>query len=323
MKTTSFLNITKAVECERCRNAKERATHMVDGFCAVPSTIDDLKVRCVGGWGKDKVYFVATYVDIVGNALHRKFDINYIEICSGPGRCIDYDNGEEFNGTPLAVLSTPGTRNLSNLFFFDINPIAIEILEKRITHQEALIFKGDNPKVNVNVGDYLKNESIVDVVEKSVNHSSKCLNIVLIDPTDLSVPYEMYEALMDLKGKTDFIINFAEGTDLRRNIVRAAKNPNSPVGKKYSKALKNKKFFFSTKLQSLIEQNNHEELVESYLHEFLSPFKMKGFIHIQETKIEKYYKLIYLSQNALGAKFWSEASRKSAIERESRQGLLL
>lgn len=295
---------------------------MVDGFCTVPSTIDGLKTRCVGGWGKDKVYFVASYVDIVGKALHRKFDINYIEICSGPGRCIDYDTGEEFNGTPLAVLSAPGTRSLSNLFFFDINPKAIEILGKRVK-QEALVFGADSPKVNVKVGDYLKSESIVDVVERSENYSSKNLNIILIDPTDLSVPYEMYDALMDLKGKTDFIINFAEGTDLKRNVVLAAEKPNSSVGIKYSNALKNRNFFFNTELQPLIEQKNHEGLVESYLNEFLSPFKMKGFTHIQETKIERYYKLIYLSKNALGEKFWNEASRKSAIERESRQGLLL
>jgi len=321
MNRESFLDIIKSTDCKRCSNADEREAHMSNGFCDIRSVKDGLPIRCVGNWGKDKAYFVATYVDIVGCALHEKFDVNYIEICSGPGRCIDYESGDEFNGTPLTVMSAPGTLFLTNLYFFDINPEATSILDTRI-RRSGKFAEELKQKTIVSVGDYTQGKSIVETVANNTTHQRHPLNIIFIDPTDLSVPYEMYENLLSLSGATDFIINFPEGTDLKRNIVNAVKNPDLAVSKKYARALRDKRFFDNSDLRILAEENNHVELTQRYVQEFLQPFKTHGYTQISQKEIMWYYKLIHLSKDPLGANFWNKACKKTALEREERQGLL-
>jgi three-Cys-motif partner protein len=317
------LHRREAKNCLRCRNSEERRVHQdSDGYCQIVEPSDNLRVRCVGEWGADKVVFISTYVDIAGVALQYKWPYYYyIEICSGPGLCIDYKSGEEFIGTALASVLTEGAKYYTKLFFFDLNPVTIEILRLRIA-SSADIPQEVKDKTIVEVGDYTNPTSILEVLNNHISKYQKGLNIVFVDPTDMSVPFELYLAIIRFGKGTDFIINFADGTDLKRNIKIAFETPDYPIQKKYSKVLETHDFFKDKENIELARKGDFEKLSKEFENVFLQSFRNQKYDHIRDKKIKWYYKLLFLSKNALGEKFWKSACNKTAAERENGQGVL-
>ena len=98
------LNEVLNPDCRHCKNKQERSTS--EGLCDIAfSVTDGLPIRCVGKWAFDKIYFLNQYFGIFGNGMKQKWDgrIDYIEICSGPGRCILREDAREVDGTSLRV----------------------------------------------------------------------------------------------------------------------------------------------------------------------------------------------------------------------------
>lgn len=317
------LHRREAKNCLKCRNSEARKEHQdADGYCQIVEPSDNLGVRCVGEWGADKVVFISTYVDIAGVALQYKWPFYYyIEICSGPGLCVDYKSGEEFIGTALATLLTDGAKYYTKLFFFDLNPITIASLKRRIAACDD-IPQEVKDKTVVEVGDYTNPGSIIKVMSKHISKSQKGLNIVFVDPTDMSVPFELYLAIIRFGKGTDFIINFADGTDLKRNIKIAFDSPDYPSQKKYRKVLETHDFFINGRNKELARKGHLANLSKEFENDFLQSFKNRNYEYIQEKKIKWYYKLLFLSTNPLGVKFWKSACEKTAAERENGQGVL-
>ncbi|MGE4284554.1 MAG: three-Cys-motif partner protein TcmP [Clostridia bacterium] len=312
-----------AKNCQRCKSPEERKRLLdSDGFCRIVKPSDNLRARCVGDWGADKVVFISTYVDITGVALKNSWrNYYYIEICSGPGLCIDYKFGKEFIGTALASLQTEGAKYFTKLFFFDLNPLTIESLKHRIASNND-IPQEVKDKTVVEVGDYTNPASILEVLNTHIPNHMKGLNVVFVDPTDMSVPFELYLAMMGFGKRTDFIINFADGTDLKRNIKIAFGDPDYPSQKKYSKVLETTDFFKDENNVELARTGNFEMLSNAFENIFLQSFTKRGYNYIQRKQIKWYYKLLFLSTNALGERFWKSASKKTAVERENGQGVL-
>ncbi|MDD3365763.1 MAG: three-Cys-motif partner protein TcmP [Sphaerochaetaceae bacterium] len=319
----NILHRVKVEGCIRCPNSEQRKKHQDQyGYCTYAKTTDGLGARCVGGWGANKAVFLKYYVDITGKALKSSWEnIYYIEICSGPGICVDYNEGEQFDGTALAVLQTEGAKYFSKLFFFDINPITIEILKQRIANSPN-ICEEVKQKVIVSVGDYKKPNSILNVLYANIPSNVRGLNVVFVDPTDLSVPFKLYDSLLNFGNTADFITNYAYGTDFQRNVVSAFKKPKSPSRKKYEGTLQELGFFEDEVNRLDAEHNNFRELAKEHKKQFLKSFEDRGYKFVITTRIKWYYELIYISKNPLGRKFWEEASKKSAREREVGQKTL-
>ena len=317
------LHRCKAENCIRCHNTKERESHKdPDGYCILVEPSDHLGVRCVGDWGADKVVFVSSYMDITGVAMKfRKKYTYYIEICSGPGRCVDFVTGEEVDGTSLASLSTKGANFYTKIFFFDLNPKTVENLRLRIDTSEY-ISQDVKDKTIVSVGDYTNPKSIITVLEKHIPRHMRGLNVVFVDPTDMSVPFDFYSEMMKFGNDSDFIINFAHGTDLKRNIMKVFKNIDAPSYKKYSKVLRNQDFFTDPKNIESARKGEDDKLSKYFEDEFIQPFKEQGYIYIQDTlEIKWFYKLLYLSKVKLGKEFWEKACVRTAAERENCQSV--
>jgi len=237
----SLLSREKNLDCILCPNGKERAENQgKDGYCKITKGHDSLPARCVGPWGQDKIHILATYIGIVGNALKDQ-QTNYIEICSGPGICINYREGFEFDGNPLAVLKSRNVRFFKNLFFFDYDKNTVAILKERIrTNSEIL--PEVKEKVIISVGDYNNPDSIIDVIK--AHSPSPFLNLVFIDPTDVSVPWQLTGGFMTTFQRNDFIINFLDGIDLKRNVMKAIKGSDSKIRAKYSGVLQHPENYF-------------------------------------------------------------------------------
>ena len=116
-----MLNKTDLKEIEnincytKCNKAKRRAFTTDDLCNQTISEVDGLPVRCVGEWAMEKIYHLVQYFGIFSTGMKFKWDgkINYIEICSGPGRCINRSRGTEFNGTSLCVIEHPSIEHLN------------------------------------------------------------------------------------------------------------------------------------------------------------------------------------------------------------------
>jgi three-Cys-motif partner protein len=290
-----------------------------DGYCTLVKGVDELPLRCVGHWGQRKVFYLRRYFNQVGVALG-KHNLNYIEICSGPGRCIDYRSGDEFDGSALAVLKSSAALRYERLFFFDHDKTTTDILRERIDRSPE-IAQEVKDKTVISIGDYNDSESIAEVIKK---HSpAPWLNLVFIDPTDVSVPYSLTESLMQLCVRTDFIFNLVDGVDLRRNLAKAIALDGSKIRSKYSKVLNNSEAFFGDDdILSLANDHDIVGLVGRYVQEFLKPYREKGYNNIYDIPILHYYKLYLLSKNDLGRKFWQNATAKTVEEAEISQGLL-
>jgi len=205
--------------CLRC-SVETRSKNTKEGVCnKTVSVIDKLPVRCVGEWSKEKIYRLNQYFGIFAGGMKNQWPgLNYIEICSGPGRCIDRDNGEEFDGTALTIVNHETFDFIKKAVFIDNNQEVIETLNKRI---DAL---GKSEFAMAVEGDYNNIEQIELILS---NLPQKCLNLVLLDPTDCSVPFSLIKVIDKSLKNTDFIMNIAFGTDLKRgrNLRNAILNP--------------------------------------------------------------------------------------------------
>lgn len=183
----------------------------------VPSVMDKLPARCVGDWSHEKIYRSVRYFGIFTGGMKNKWSgLNYIEICSGPGRCVIKGENVEMDGTALAIINHPIFNLLQNAIFIDNDPKAVDALNKRIAGMKA------NGKALAVVGDYTRAKSIVPILDKL---KPGCLNLCFIDPTECDFPFDTVAAIAKKLGKADFIINIALGTDVTRNIASAILDP--------------------------------------------------------------------------------------------------
>ena len=262
----------------------------------VNSVRDSLPVRCVGGWAEQKIYLIAQYLGIFATGMHNKWDdVNYIEVCSGPGRCIDRKSGCEFDGTSLSVIKHKSFKFISKALFFDYDEQVINILNSRIK-----IF-GQETKAKAYKGDYNDSASICEVIKKEININSLCL--VVIDPTDCSVPLDFIKDLHNVIPKMDLIINVATGTDYNRNAPNVIADP---VKCKNAKS-KYERFLGTTTLFPQLSLNDR------YKNKFRDAYKKSlqkvGFIYFDIKTVEQFYDIFYASSNPKGLEFWLKAQK--------------
>lgn len=294
--------------CLRCNNKENRDCNVTNGLCnATKSIVDDLPVRCVGEWGKHKISFLTRYLDIVGKAMKGKRELNYIEICSGPGRCIDRATGKEFDGTPLAVLKTEGIKFFSHILFVDYDIAVIRTLANRI-EKNSEISTEMKEKKSIFVGDYKNPDELVFQIKSRIGKDS--LNILFIDPTDISVPWETIKKLSSLSEKTDLIINEAIFTDFNRNSIIPFNITDSKVEKKWESALGTPDFFKSEVYKELAKNNDRMGIRKLFRDRYMEQLNSLGYTYLDERDVSHFYYLIFASRNELGIKFWQQACLK-------------
>ncbi len=321
---SNFLNrVPLLKECSHCKNSKQRQNEQdFDGYCNTKDVTDNLPIRCVGSWGKDKITFLRTYVDIVASAMKNKFSyINYIEICSGPGRCVDYETYDLFDGSPLAVMNCNNAKHISKYLFIDYDKKTIDILSKRVAVSKTIPNDLKN-KAEFMLGDYNKPINLVKNIKEKIGIFNRTLSIVFIDPTNFEVPFDLYREIMKLSN-VDFIINFPIGMDLNRNICNAISNLSYGAAlSKYKKGVPYPEKLDSDEYISLANKNGYVELVELITNDIVLDFNQFGYKYSTFYNIRNYYKLFFFSKNPLGLKFWNEATKKNCTERESGQRFL-
>ena len=212
------LNRKDNPSCIRCGNKEERERVAENDLCNCAKSVEDnLPVRCVGEWAEEKIYLLNQYFGIFAEGMKNKWSLNYIEICSGPGRCVNRKNGKEFDGTSLSILKHDQFRYVNKALFFDYDTNVTETLNQRIGSL------GLTQKAVAKHGDYNKPDSIC--TELAQFNTYYCLNLIFIDPTDCSLPFSLLRRISNVLPKFDLIINVATGTDFNRNIKIMTNSP--------------------------------------------------------------------------------------------------
>jgi three-Cys-motif partner protein len=293
------LNRCKNGSCHTKCNKEARAKLSEDDLCKdVKSVCDNLSVRCVGKWAEEKIYLLSQYLGIFAIGMKNKWsEINYIEICSGPGRCINREYGEEIDGTALAVVHHPAFQHLHKAIFFDNNPIVVEVLNKRI---EAI---GLTSKAIAQRGDYNSPESICVILSRQCSATS--LNLILIDPTDCSVPFALVKRIKETLQHVDFIINVATGTDFNRNIPMAFSETERAV--KYENFLGDTTFFRDAANIKLCHSRDYTTLRNKFREAYQNSMRGIGYTVFDVNMIQHYYDILFAANHDTALIFWKKA----------------
>ena len=84
----------------------------------------------MGGWSKDKYFYIGRYIDMFTKSMKGKWNLYYIDLFSGCGRCRVRETEEEIDGSALLALNTK--YKFKKYFFIDLDPLALNALKKRI-----------------------------------------------------------------------------------------------------------------------------------------------------------------------------------------------
>lgn len=288
-------------ECRHCKNQKERSTS--EGLCeTVTSVEDDLPIRCVGKWAFDKIYFLNQYFGIFGNGMKFKWDgrIDYIEICSGPGRCVLREDAREVNGTSLTVVNNKFFKHYHSATFFDISEPVVNTLNQRLGHRNLL------GQAKAAVADYNRPSALADAARQ---RSAGGLNLVFIDPTDCGIPFETIRALKAALVKVDFIISMMTLVDANRHLARAVLEPDSNVRAKYARFLGSSAFFTDPQNRTWAEARDARHLRDAFRDAYKDSMRTLGYTLFAMEPIDHYYELLFATSHDRGLEFWREAQR--------------
>ncbi len=284
--------------CLVCDSDKRKESCDDGGLCEkIVSTLDGLPLRCVGGWGRDKVFRLLQYLGIFTQGMKNFYALHYIELCSGPGRVINRQNRNEFDGTAIALLRHPHAALLTDATFIDLDDDVLETLEKRING-----LRQPTPVTYVVKGDYNSVESIDDAI-RHIPSDDLCL--VFVDPTDLSLPFSTLAHLANSLGRADLIINVADGTDFVRNAKKAIEK-DGPVRRKYERFLNAPGFFEREEIRRL---SSEKELKVAFLRQLERGLGELGYKHFDREPIKHYYGLLFATKHERGLDFWKKAQR--------------
>ncbi len=289
--------------CRRCRNRDERCQDDNTGFCdEAVSVVDGGPVRCVGDWATQKLHFLTQYVGIFGPGMKNMWGghVHYVEICSGPGRCLMRDSGIEVDGTPLAVLQHPAFPSFETATFLDFDAKVVVALNERIAR---LNLQG---KAQAYQADYCDPGSLVRILRKRFD---KGISLVFVDPTDCSVLFAAVALLAKALRPADLIINMAVRTDATRNVTRAINCEDSESRAKYISFLGSDLFFQDPQVQELARLGSHSDLRAKFRHHYCESMRSIGYQHFDFQPVKHYYDLLFASRHEQGIIFWHRAQK--------------
>ena len=293
-------NFINNPQCKGRCNREERQDVAESDLCNIVRSVNDgLPIRCVGEWAQQKIYLLTQYFGIFAQGMSNRWKgkINYIEVCSGPGRCVNRQGRSEFDGTALSVIKRPEFKHVNKALFFDINDTVITVLNQRI---KAL----NVANAQAYLGDYKNPETICDVLKSELESNS--LNLVIIDPTDCSVPFSFISCIKHVLPRMDLLINVAIGTDFNRNVKNPLTQP-----QQYKKTIdKYCSFLGDDYFYNRINKTcTDKELRTLFLSTYESSLRSLGFSFFQCVPVESYYNIMFASQSERGNDFWKKATK--------------
>lgn len=246
---------------------------------------------------KEKEFPIERMCDIFNRGMQRKWDRRYyIDLFSGPGRCVIRGSGEEVEGSP--ILAAKSIVPFTDYFYSDKSLMCLQALRKRVEHlglNESLEFSyyhGDADRV---VSDMAAN---LPVAETS-------LGLAVLDSWAWDYSFETLTHLTEGR-RLDLVINFPL-VPIKRNWQREL-----PQLDKFMNGGRYRKSFALAMTHEKSGLTPTRVLLDFYGEEL----KGIGYKYVDdhvEVKnsigLPQYY-LIFASKNERGADFWEKVTRR-------------
>ena len=268
-----------------------------NGICTIQKGSDGFDIRCVGKWAEEKYYYIGKYLEIFSIAMKDKWDLCYIDLFAGCGKCRVRETGEEIDGSALMALKLKCP--FKKYFLVDSNPDAMYALEGRMKESPLL------DRVSLKEGDC--NEKVIEIIKEIPQRGCLCLS--LIDPTGLHIKFETIGTLTQGK-RMDLIITFPEGMAIKRNLEQFLKQVHSPLDS-YMGDQRWREVYVKQGLAALKPYHRERRFIDLYSENLRSlgyrEIKLGDEVLIKssEKKLPLYY-LLFASKHSLGHQFWSK-----------------
>jgi three-Cys-motif partner protein len=216
----------------------------------------------------------------------------YVDLFSGPGRCVIRDTNEEVDGSPLRALKC----DFAKYFFFELDEFCAEALQKRV----AAFPLEKQRKVKVTPGDC--NNEIQNAAIPTAG-----LGLAFIDPTGISQIFFDTIKLLAVGRKIDLIINFSEAMGIRMNLHQYKESEKNALNR----------FMGSARWQQRYRQvlTSFDQACREIAQEYLENLRSLGYlafdsdlIPIKTDRNVLLYYLMFASKNPRGTDFWRKIS---------------
>jgi three-Cys-motif partner protein len=277
---------------------------------------DGLPARESGEWVKEKLYYVKRYIDAFeiamrGRSWRRRI---FIDLFSGPGKCVVRDTNEFLLGSPLLALQTQYP--FTDYYFIDleqsnIDSLAYRVSESSIPKDHVHYFMGN---ANSKVKDVFM--EIAECDKEFIRGVLPCLNLAFLDPEGLELEWKTIETLAHLN-RMDLIIHYSQN-GLTRNLDKCYSSEKDTVVDSFFGDRKWRDVYGNalSKRESI---GVHRALIDYYK----SKLSDLGYIVINDSdevaheplirntqRNAPLYRLIFASKHPLGNKIWNEVTKK-------------
>jgi three-Cys-motif partner protein len=163
---------------------------------------DQLPIRDSGPWIDTKHKLLAYYAHLFATGMKNSWKSRvYLELFSGPGKCLIRDTGREDLGSPLKVIDHEFTK----FIFTEKNTLAAEALSRRLDCST------NSTLAEIWCGDCAEAINKIQIPDRS-------LTFAFIDPTGIAhAPFALIETLRK-KTRCDLLINIQHGMGIKMNI---------------------------------------------------------------------------------------------------------
>jgi three-Cys-motif partner protein len=262
---------------------------------------DGLPARPSGPWIDTKHKLLTYYAQMFATGMKNEWENRiYLELFSGPGRCLIRDTGEEDLGSPLKVINHEFTR----FIFTEMNVSAAESLANRLEPFE------NSAKTEIWCGD------CAEAIQKLVI-PQRSLTFAFIDPTGIGhAPFSLIETLRR-KTRCDILINIQHAMGIKMNVHQYTPDSDEEC------ALTQ---FLGHDGWKKLPRHNAKEFFVGVLDLYKQQLDKLGFSYIgREVLISNQqgsglYLLLYATGHPLGKKFWDQ-SLKGVMHPELDLGL--
>jgi len=254
------------------------------------SPSDGLPIRDSGAWIETKHRLLTYYAHLFATGMKCSWKSRvYLELFSGPGRCLIRKTGKEDLGSPLKVIEQEFTK-----FIFTEKSLPVaEALAKRLepfsNAASSEIWCGD----------------CADAIQK-IRIPRGSLTLAFIDPTGIGhTPFSLIETL-HRKTRCDLLINVQHGMGIKMNIHQY--KPDADEQSALSKFLGNDSW-------KHIPRHNPREFFRGVLEIYKGQLDKLGFsfvgreVFITNDKNTPLYLLLYASKHPKGKEFWDKAMK--------------
>jgi len=252
------------------------------------SAVDGLPIRDSGPWIEIKHRLLAYYAEMFATGMKFKWKSRvYLELFSGPGKCLIRDTGKEELGSPLQVIGHEFTK----FIFTEMSVPATEALAKRL-----------EPFENSNISEIWCGDCAKAIQKIQIPTGS--LTFAFIDPTGIGhAPFTLIEALHQ-KTRCDLLINIQHGMGIKMNIHQY-----KPTADERSALTK----FLGNDSWKQLSRHNPRNFFRGVLDLYKKQLDSLGFsfvgreVLISTQRNTPLYLLLYASKNERGKEFWDKS----------------